>query len=177
MKPPIEERIFKAHTMDNIRVREMCDEMLLLEHPQVYRHTRVGFIKYISWTVSMHACMLMLEHLQWQDHARQALDPSVKRTVKWMRTLQISQGQGVYICVARVYFHACSMCADTHMHACTTRTAHICTCMRVCVLCVFVFVFVCVCVCVGKQDVTSTAFGSTTTRRSCVRSRKTDGQT
>ena len=36
VKPPIEERTFKAHTMDNIRVREMCDEMLMLEHPQVY---------------------------------------------------------------------------------------------------------------------------------------------
>ena len=143
MKPPIEERIFKAHTMDNIRVREMCDEMLLLEHPQVYRHTRVGFIKYISWTVSMHACMLMLEHLQWQDHARQALDPSVKRTVKWMRTLQISQGQGVYVCVAHAYLHACNMRAHTHPHARMHHEdrSHMYMCVCVCVC-------VCVCACV-----------------------------
>ena len=125
---------------------------------------------YIHACVYIHACMLIVEHLQWRGDARLALDPSVRSRVKWMRTLRISQGQGVYVCVARVYFHACSMCADTRMHACTTRSAHICTCMRVCVC-------VCVCVCVDKQDVASTAFGSTTTRRSCVRNRKTDGQT
>ena len=32
-RPHLESRTFKAHTMDNVMVRRMCDEMLSLENP------------------------------------------------------------------------------------------------------------------------------------------------
>ena len=53
--PNMEERAFKAHTMDNMRVRRMCDEFLTLEHTswQSYSHDEIK--KDMLWMPTLRA--------------------------------------------------------------------------------------------------------------------------
>lgn len=55
VKPKVEERRFKSHTVDNVRVRKMCDELLFLEDPS-YKMRDPG-MKTRGWMPTLQVMM------------------------------------------------------------------------------------------------------------------------